>query len=461
VSAKAVSAQTVSSPTLLAPGAGARAAGLAPAATAAGAVGGLRRAGWATIAVFFLGFGGWAWYAPLSSAAIAPGVVAPDGKRRTVQHLEGGIVGDILVRDGSRVEAGQPVLVLSDIRARSQHGALVEQRRILSAVEARLDAEQRNLPAPAFPEELLGSQDARVREVVALQNELFHTRRSARDGQEKVIRQRIRQLREEIAGHQARIRSQDVQLALIAEEADAVRDLVAKGLERKPRLLSLERARAEIEGDRAESRAQIARAEQAIGEAEIQILTQTDKWRDEVAAELAETRTKLATVESEMSATADALARTVVRAPVPGLVMDMRVTTTGGVLAAGDPILDIVPAEAELVVDAQVSPLDIDDVHAGLPAHVVLSAYKQRNLPRLMGTVRDVTADRLTDPRTGQPYFLARVVVPREALASVGHGVEMAPGMPAEVLIETGERTLLDYLVQPFIESIRRSFREG
>jgi HlyD family secretion protein/epimerase transport system membrane fusion protein len=429
--------------------------------SASRSVRGLRRVGWATLAVFFLGFGGWAWQAPLSSAAMAPGVVAPDGKRRTVQHLEGGIVGEILVRDGTHIRAGEPVLVLSDIRARSQHGALLEQRRILGAVEARLRAEQKNMPEPAFPEDLVRSDEPRVREALTLQSELFHTRRSARESQENVLRQRILQLREEILGHRARIRSQDVQLALIAEEADGVRELVNKGLERKPRLLALERARAEIEGDRAESRAQIARAEQAIGEADVQILAQTERWRDEVAAELADTRTKIATLDSQMFATSDALARTVVRAPVTGTVMDLKVTTAGGVISPGDPLLDIVPEGAELVVDAQVSPMDIDDVHAGLPAHVVLSAYKQRNLPRLMGTVRDVTADRLTDPRTGQPYFLARIVVAPEAVTALGANIAMAPGMPAEVLIQTGERTLLDYLVQPFIDSIRRSFRES
>ncbi|WP_207481385.1 HlyD family type I secretion periplasmic adaptor subunit [Arenibaculum pallidiluteum] len=430
-------------------------------ATASQSVRGLRRVGWLTIAIFFGGFGGWAWQAPLTSAAVASGVVAPDGKRRTVQHLEGGIVDEILVREGTQVAAGQPVLRLADVRARSQNESLEQQVRILSAIEARLVAEQKNLPAPAFPAELTASSDPRVVEVVTLQSELFETRRAARRSQEVVLDQRILQLREEIAGHQARIRSQDAQLALIVEEAKGVRELVDKGLERRPRLLALERAKADIEGDRATSRAEIARAEQAIGEARAQILAETERWQNQVGADLADTRTKLATTRSEIQATRDALERTLVRSPVAGQVMEMRITTSGGVIRAGDPIMDVVPADAELVIDAQVSPMDIDDVHVGLEAHVVLSAFKQRNLPRLTGTVRDVTADRLTDQRTGQPYFLARVVVPREEMARLAPGLAMTPGMPAEVMIATGERTMLDYLVQPFLDSLRRSFRES
>ncbi|HSK39162.1 MAG TPA: HlyD family type I secretion periplasmic adaptor subunit [Arenibaculum sp.] len=424
------------------------------------AVRGLRHLGWATIAVFFVGFGGWAYTAPLTAAAIADGIVIPDGKRRTVQHLEGGIVSEILVRDGTHVEAGQPVLALSDIRARSAHDRLAEQRDILATVEARLIAEQRQWPTPAFPTEIAGSADPELRDMIALQLELFATRKASRDARKLVLRQRIRGLEEEIAGLEARIRSQETQLALIAEEVEAVRILLEKGLERKPRLLALERARAEIEGARADYRTRIAGAHQRIEEIRAEILAQTEQWRDEVAAALADTRTRLTTLDNEMDATHDALERTVVRAPLTGTVMDLRVTTVGGVISPGEPLLDIVPKGGELRIDARVSPLDIDSVHAGLVARVVLPAYAQRNLPRLMGRVRDVSADRLTDQETGLPYFLARVVVAEAELAQLGQGIEMVPGMPAEVLIETGERTMYDYLAGPFLDAVRRSFRE-
>lgn len=429
--------------------------------SAAAAVRGPRRLGWAVIAAFFAGFGGWAFTAPLTAAAIADGIVIPDGKRRTVQHLEGGIVAEILVGDGTRVEAGQPVLALSDIRARSAHDRLAEQRNVLAAIEARLIAEQRQLSAPAFPPEIAGSTDPELRDVIALQLELFATRKVAREARELVLRQRILGLEEEIAGLEARIRSQETQLALIAEEGEAVRILLAKGLARKPRLLALERARAEIEGARADYRTRIAGARQRIEEIRAEILAQAGQWRDEVAAGLADTRTRLATLDNEMDATHDALERTVVRAPLTGTVMDLRVTTVGGVISPGEPLLDIVPAGGELQVNARVSPLDIDSIHAGLVARVVLPAYAQRNLPRLKGRVRDVSADRLTDQDTGQPYFLARVIVAEEELARLGQGIEMVPGMPAEVMIETAERTMYDYLADPFLDAVRHSFREN
>jgi HlyD family secretion protein/epimerase transport system membrane fusion protein len=414
------------------------------------------------VLLFFAGLGGWAATAPLASAAIASGVISPDGNRRTVQHLEGGIIRDILVREGDRVEAGDPLIVLSDAQPQASHQLLMSQYRMLAATRARLRAEQLGRPAVAFPDWLQAERDdPDVRTLLATQAELFQTRRQTLSGRVDILRQRIAQLSEEITGLEAEIASQDTQLGLIDEEIGDVSGLVAQGLERRPRLLGLQRQRAEIEGALAQNRAAIARAEQSIGEAEIQILSLRAQRADEVAAEINDVQTELLTLEERIAASEDVLQRLAVIAPVGGTVMGMRFHSTGGVVGPGEPILDIVPLGEDLLVDARVSPLDIDVVHPGLTAQVHLSAYPQRNLPRIEGTVRQVSADSFEDEATGQNYYLARVEVDRERLATLDRDIELLPGMPAEVMIYTGERTVLDYLADPVIRTVRRSMREG
>ncbi|NBB82938.1 MAG: HlyD family type I secretion periplasmic adaptor subunit [Alphaproteobacteria bacterium] len=418
--------------------------------------------GIAVVLLFFAGLGGWAALAPLASAAIAPGVVGPDGSRRTVQHLEGGIIREIRVTDGSRVAVGDPLVVLADIAARATFEQLQTQVDALAALQARLIAEQQGATAIAFPDRLLdaATADAEVADILMAQSDLFETRRTAMESRKSILRQRIAQLSEEITGLRAQIGSQETQLALIEEEIVGVRQLVDQGLERRPRLLALQRQQAEIEGAIAENRAAIARANQTIGEAELQILgLETDRL-DEIAAELTDVRTRLLSLEERLRSSRDVLTRTVIEAPVAGTVVALRYKTTGGVIGPGDPILDIVPENEELVIEARVSPVDIDAVAAGQTAQIHLLAYAQRNLPRIEGTVTTVSADALTDEQTGESYYSARVAVDRERLAALPDGVALSAGMPAEVLIMTGERTALAYILQPFLDSLRRSFRE-
>lgn len=419
--------------------------------------------GIAVVLVFFAGLGGWAAIAPLASAAIAPGVVSPDGSRRTVQHLEGGIIREILVEDGSRVEVGDPLLVLADVAARASFEQLQTQVDALAALQARLIAEQQGRDAVAFPDRLLDAAAAseEVADILAAQSDLFETRRTAIEGRKNILRQRIAQLSEEITGLEAQIVSQERQLALIEEEIEGVAQLVDQGLERRPRLLALQRQEAEIEGAIAENRAAIARANQAIGEAELQILgLETDRL-DEIATELTRVRTELLSLEERLMSSEDVLTRTVIAAPVSGTVVQLRYRTTGGVIGPGDAILDIVPLDEDLVIDARVSPVDIDAVAQGQDAQIHLLAYAQRNLPRIEGTVTTVSADALTDEQSGERYFRVKVEVDRDRLEALPADVTLAPGMPAEVLIMTGERTALQYILQPFLDSIRRSFRES
>jgi HlyD family secretion protein len=418
-------------------------------------------AGGLVIALFFGGFGAWACLAPLASAAVAHGTVRAEGNRKTVQHLEGGIIGELLVREGDRVAAGQTLIRLDTTAAQSRYEAVRHQRDLYEASQARLLAEQAHAAGLVFPADLEARRgEPRVAMLLANQEEIFATRRQSYGGQRDILHKRIEQLRSQIEGLEAQIVSAERQLELIAAEERTVADLVRKGLERQPRLLDLRRRAAALEGSRAEGRAEIARAEQTIGETELRILALDDEQSEKVATELEKVQAELARTQEELVAAADVLRRRVIAAPIAGTVLNLKFFTPGGVIAPGTPILDIVPAEDRLLIEAQLSPLDIDVVHPGLPAEVRLTAYKQRRTPSLYGHLLQVSADRFIDERSGAPYYKALVEVPAAELARAGDEVALYPGMPTEVMIKTGERTFLDYMMQPLRDSFARAFNE-
>ena len=414
------------------------------------------------ILLFFAGFGGWAATAELSSAAIATGVISPDGNRRTVQHLEGGIIREILIADGGVVSRGQTLVILEDVAAQSDFEALTGRLRMLASVEARLRAERDAAARVDFPAWLLAQQgDQAVVDILDTQRRLFTVRRAAHDQQSAVRRQQIAQLEEEIAGRVAQIESLGTQLALIDEEIAALRPLVASGVSARPELLRLQRARAQIVGDRGENRALVARARQSIAEIALELASLESARLDAINDELVSVQADRTGVEQALRSQSDVLTRTAILAPVSGKVVELQFHTPGGVVMPGEPILDLVPLDEELVIDARVSPIDVDVVREGLDARIVLSAYVQRNLPQIIGRVRSVSADVIADEATGESYFLARIEVDREQLADLGTDIDLSPGMPAEVLIETGDRTVLDYLFRPLLDAFRRSLREA
>lgn len=414
------------------------------------------------ILLFFAGFGGWAATAQLSSAAIAAGVISPDGNRRTVQHLEGGIIREILVADGAVVSRGQILLVLEDVAAHSDFEALNGRLRTLAAVEARLRAERNGAGRLAFPAWLLEQRaDRVVADILDTQLRLFAVRAAVHRQQLAVRRQQIAQLQEEIAGRVAQIESLGEQLGLIDEEIEALRPLVASGVAARPELLRLQRGRAQITGDRGENRALVARARQSIAEIELQLASLESARLDEVNAQLVSVQAERTGVEQDLRSQGDVLDRTAIVAPVSGKVVELRFHTAGGVVMSGEPILDLVPLDEELVIDARVSPIDIDVVHEGLEAQIVLTAYVQRNLPQIVGRVRSVSADAIADQSTGESYFLARIEVDRMQLEDLAQDIDLSPGMPAEVLIKTGERTVIEYLIRPVLDAFRRSLREA
>lgn len=412
------------------------------------------------IIAFFGVFGGWAAVAPLSTAAIAMGEVAVESKRKTVQHLEGGIVDQILVRDGDQVKAGQVLITLDQVQPRAV--LAVQQGRLLAArtLEARLIAERDGAKKVAFPSDIVARRDeSEVRTLMDGQRRIFAVRRKSLANQIAILHQQDSQVKEEIRGLKAQIRSDDDQLALIFDEMTGVQKLVDKGLMPRPRLLALQRRAAEIQGGRGRAVASIARARQTMGETRLKIEELKTKGINDVVKELRETQADLFDLTERVNAARDVLRRTKIVAPIAGTVVNQRIATTGGVVSPGEPLLDIVPSLDELVIDARVNPKDIDVVTAGLDAEVRFTAFSQRNVPPVEGKVVSVSADRLIDEVTKAPYYHARIMLTEDVEEKL-NGATLLPGMQAEVMIVTGKRTALSYFFKPVSDSLNRAFRE-
>jgi HlyD family type I secretion membrane fusion protein len=410
------------------------------------------------LALFFAGFGGWAALAPLASATLAEGVIRVETHRKTVQHFEGGIVREILVAEGDRVEAGQVLMRLDRTQSGTAVALLSDQRDALLALKARLTAERDGLDSISFPPELAAS-DPKIDALKEGQSRIFEARRKSLAAQLGILSERREQLRSEIQAHKAQLAAAKEQIELIAEEIATVADLLARGLERKPRLLALQRQQSYLEGLRGEQQAAIAKAEQTIGETRMQSEDLLTKRSAEVALELRDAEAQLLEIEEKLGLASDIDRRMEVLAPVAGEVVDLKFHTLGGVIRPGEPLLDLVPASDELVVEARLRPVDIDSVEIGQPAQVALTAYKQRTTPRLDGRVIKLSADALVDADRRVTYYAAEIRIDSSELAKLQE-VELYPGMPAEVMIFNGERTFLQYLLQPVTDSFRRAFRE-
>ena len=425
-------------------------------------LGGPIYAGFVVIALFFGGLGGWAALAPLESAAIAPGVVMVDTSRKTIQHLEGGIIAEILVRDGELVEQDQVLVLMDETRADASLNLLEGRYRASVAQQARLVAERDGTGEIIFPDRLLAQTgDPKTTRAIEGQRRIFAERQKALQGQTDILHQRIAQFQEEILGLRGQIESEEEQRRLIAVELEDMNKLLAKKLVPKARVLALERRAAEIKGEISLNIASIARAKQSIGEAELRIRELRTAVRNEAAADLRDVENEIFELEERLRAAQDVAERTEVRAPERGIVVDLRVHTPGGVVGPGERLMDILPVGDDLVVVAKVSPDDIDVVHVGLAAQVRMTAFAARAFIPVEGEVTRVSADQLLDEVTGLAYFEVRIVLDEVSLLSALQGAPLYPGMQAEVMIITGERTTLDYLLQPITQSIERAFRES
>ena len=423
-------------------------------------VGSIVTIGAAIVAMFFGVFGSWAAVAPLKTAAIASGEVMVDGRRKTIQHFEGGIVSEILVKDGTVVEAGQVLVRLQKTQAQAML-SLVDGRSIAArSLVARLTAERDGAKSIAFPADMRAAdKNPQVRAAMDGQRRIFRARRDSLASKTALLRERDEQVRTEIGGLRAQIAADDRQLALIEQELSGIRSLVERGLVARPRLLALERRAAEIGGNRGRNIAAVARAEQSIGETRLKIEELRTERLNDVVRELREVESQLQDLGERRSASSDVLSRTEIRAPIGGTVVGLKVATTGGVIAAGEAIMDIVPTDSSLIVEAKVSPKDIDIVRAGLAAQVRFTALSQRNSAPVDGEVVSVSADRLSDQFSPEGYYLARVGLPASIQKLLGD-VTLQPGMQAEVMIVTGTNTALGYFMKPVLESFDRAFRE-
>ena len=413
------------------------------------------------VGCFVLGLGTWSAFAPLESAAIAVGTVESESSRKTIQHLEGGIIREILVADGDLVHAGQTLISLEDTKASAEVESLNGQLWDAIAREARLVAEQRRDERVSFPSELekASRESKSVAPVLAGQQNIFETRRQVFQSQVAVNREKRLQVDKEIEGLRAQASAATRRVAIVRDEAATVATLVEKGLERRPRLLSLEREAADIEGRRGEITAQISRAEQVISESQTTLLKLENDRQNEISQSLREVQNQIFQIRERLQAANDQLSRTAVKAPEDGVVTDLKVHTPGGVIGAGAPLMDLVPRQDRLIITARVRPEDIDVVRPGLEADVNLLPYNQRRVAPLHGTVTRVSADRLLDKRTDQPYYATKIRV--QDPPATGHdAIKIIPGMPAQVFIKTGRGTVALYALKPLLDSFNSAFRE-
>jgi HlyD family secretion protein len=409
--------------------------------------------------VFVAGFGAWSVLAPLAEAAIAPGVIKVEGNRRTIQHLEGGIVREILVRDGSKVEAGQVLIRLEDTQSDATLETSRAQRWALLAQDARLTAEALRAREVAFPAELLDGGHPRAVDAVVGQRALFEARTASLHSQLNVLNARIDQQNAAISGSRGQLVAARRQLELIRQEEQMRRGLVQQGLARLPDLLAVQRALAGLEGSIQQHTGDIERATATIAEAQRQIQQVTDQRMQEVSAELREVRGKLAEAEERVRAAADVQTRRDILAPEPGTVVNLRLFTLGAVVKPGDPVMDLVPDHDRLVAEVNVQPGDIDVVYPGLKAEIRLPAFKQRLVPYLHGEVTWVAADVTTNEQSRQQYYRSYILIDREQLARLPN-VFLTPGMPVEAHVQIGERSFFRYITQPIRDSFHRAFRE-
>jgi len=416
--------------------------------------------GLSVVVILAGGLGGWASTAQISGALIAPGSVVVESNVKKVQHPTGGVVGEVRARDGDLVKAGDVVVRLDDTVTKASLAIVTKNLDGLWARAARLEAEQRGLDTIAFPPMLLErANDPDVKNVIASETKLFEVRVNGRAGQKAQLRERVTQLNEEIGGLSAQEKAKDKEISLVEKELIGVRELYDKHLVQLTRLTTLERDAARLNGERAQYIASRAQAKGKITETELQIIQVDKDLVSEVSKDLRETNDKIGEFVERKVTAEDQLRRVDIRAPQDGMVLQSAVHTVGGVITAGDAIMMIVPQADDLQVEAKVNPQDIDKLQIGQKTLLRLSAFNQRTTPELNGLVTRVSPDVTTEQRTGQTYYTIRVSMPPEEVARLGDA-KLIPGMPVEAFVQTGDRTMLSYLIKPLSDQLMRAFKE-
>jgi HlyD family secretion protein len=409
-----------------------------------------------------LGIGGWAATTQLSGAVIAQGVVVVDSSVKKVQHATGGIVGELRVREGDRVNAGDILIRLDETQTLANATIVTKNLDELLARQARLEAERDGADQTVFPKALLQrtkDSSSEADRAIAAEQKLFDLRRQARSGQKAQLKERSAQLQNEIKGYMGQVEAKQKEVDLIHQELEGVRDLWQKRLVPITRLTSLERDTARLEGERSQLDGMIAQSKGKIAEIELQIIQLDQDLRTEVGKDLIETHSKLSELAERKIAAVDQLNRIDIRAPQSGRVHELTVHTVGGVIAPGEQVMLIVPDADALAVEVKIAPRDIDQVYVGQTAIMRFAAFNQKTTPEIDGEISVVSADIMQEQRTGASYYSARVMLTPEELAKLG-SAKLVPGMPVDVFVKTQGRTALSYLVKPLRDQAERAFKE-
>ena len=424
-------------------------------------ISGVTLAGLIIVVSIFFGLGTWAAMAPIAKAVSAAAAVKVRGDRKQIQHLEGGIVAGLFVEEGQAVEKGDLLVSLNPLQATATVSRFKNRMDQALAKEARLEAELNQEKSITYKGDLLErlSLDNTVQEIVEAEEKQFKARKDSFDGTVSILEQRLQQLKNEIAGLKIQMKSRYDQLSIFRDELRDLRSLYEKGYYRKSQILALERAIVELEGLAGGDSALIARAMSSMGETERQIINVRQRFREDVVGQLSEVKAQIADLEENVVVADDVLGRTEILSPIGGIVQGLSIHTIGGVVLPGSLIMEIAPRNDDLIVQANILPNDIDSVEIGQKAEVRLTSLSLRTTPAIFGIVTAVSGDSILDPVTGVSYFRSRVEIPREEIEKLDD-VKLTSGMPAEVLIQTGERTALDYLLKPMTDALVRGMNE-
>jgi len=423
---------------------------------------GIIRFGVGIIVAVFVVLGGWMALAPLASAAVSVGMVSADLNKKTVQHLEGGIVEEISVKNGDFVKEGQILVKFQNTNASAQLDILKNQYMEMVALESRLEsqiAESNELVLSDAVKHL--EQNKALETIIATQKQIFDLKQKMIKNDELITEQRIAQLMNYKDGINSLVSSKASRLKSIEEEIGEWKVLFAEQLVDKLKLRELTREKTMIEGDIANSKAEIAKASEQISELKSQLLARKKDVQDKIFSELVSVKNELSGVKSKLVAAQDTTQRLVVKAPIAGYVVGMEMHTVGGVIPAGKTILDIVPENSKLIIVTRVETKDIDKVHPKLLADIRFSAFDTRNTNVIEGSVVHVSADALVDQKSGMPYYEAKIELTSKGYEQIkGYNFNLVAGMPAEVMIKIENRTVLDYIVKPLSDMVSRSFNE-
>ncbi|GAY21320.1 MULTISPECIES: HlyD family type I secretion periplasmic adaptor subunit [Sphingobium] len=425
------------------------------------------RAGMIIAALFFVLFLGWAAFARLDAAAYAPGRLTVSGQRQSVQHRDGGVVGAIFVKEGQHVSQGQPLMELASAEVRAQARIFGAQYIELKAQRARLIAEQLGASHVLWPAEfamLKGQEKADAEEAIRLQLTQFNARSSVLAAQTGVLRQQASQVQQTARGYRSQLAASSEQARLIGEELESLRGVAEKGFVSQSRIRALERARADLQGQEGQFSASIARSGAEAGENRLKALEAEKAYKERASSELRDVEFSLNEVLPKYRAAKDQLARLQIRAPATGTIVGLNVFTVGGVISAGQKLMDIVPDRAGLVIEARISPEDIDDLKVGQQAQIKFSSLHERDLPIMDGRITRLSADSFQDEKAGVSFYTAEVMVPPMELDRIrsvrGKDFSLKAGMPVQVLVPLRRRTALQYALEPLTQSLWLSFRE-